>query len=424
MRELATPAYPSASLSMSEVFDVLGVATAGDRAGGGMFSRDALRALYWEARNRYAERRVLFPHSTTRVAAMFGKAGFDPRSYRNSYPDLAASIPSDEAAIVHFCRFSSDSTRHFPIELEAEGLSQIVRSRLRPSVKARILAGLFASYCVPWSALWTLDEAQFDKFWSHVISLLDGELRPFVVTGDSHCHIYCRLFERDGVYFVPLPFICYAASARGLVSRMSRSGAGIRLSRLAQALERAGARVPVIFKFGQVDVEFVFDFHRSQAGEIAFSEEKWRAFATTSAANYVDFVADHFQRQPLRVMGIFPPALADDVLRAGYANASVVASEGLQDLSELVAALRKLEFPDRRERTRLHLLFNEMVKAHAERRSIPFFDDFPFYAGADGQVNEAFIPTHRGTDHHLEKQSTRQTAIKIIKAVLSDMNYH
>jgi hypothetical protein len=391
--------------------------------GAGMGPKNACASLYWRTRNYLTQRRVILPYSTLQATALLRKAGFEPSRYRNAYPDLTANVTTDEAAVLHFYKYADDDTRHFPVELHVEGLSEIARSRLPKHVKARLFAALFASYCVPWSPLWDLAPDGFDSFWSDVISLLGGQFKPFVVAGDSHCHVYCRLFDHAGKTFVPIPFICYATSARGLVSKTSRSGAGGRLSRLAQALERSGAPPPVIFKFGQVDIEFVFDFHRAQAGETAFSEEKWLSFSTKSATNYVDFVADNFSSHAFRVMGIFPPALSDDVLRAGYTNANVAGSEGIQDLTALEAALRTLDFPDRERRTRLHAEFNQILSSQTARRNIPFFDDFPYYVGPDGRLADAFIPTHRGADHHLEKQASRQTAIDVIKHVFSDMSY-
>ena len=194
-----------------------------------------------------------------------------------------------------------------------------------------------------------------------------------------------------------------------------------RLARMASVLSKAKFAGPIIFKFGQVDVEFVYDFHRTQVRQIEFDERHWRAYLNKSVENYVVFVAEHFRQLSCRAVGIFPPALADDVLKSGYANAHVAATEGVADLSELVNSLRTLEFPDKVHRTLLHREFNQMLKRRANEAGVPYFDDFGFFLGGDGLLDYAFIPTHRGTDHHLERQATRTVAIRIITKIFSEI---
>ena len=163
--------------------------------------------------------------------------------------------------------------------------------------------------------MWHLLPNEFEKFWLGVINLLSRDFRPYVIIGDSHCHIYCRMIESRSNIYVPIPLICYATSARGLVSKTSRSGAGVRIARMASALSQSRTSVPVIVKFGQVDVEFVFDFHRTKFGGVNFDEKEWVAYLGKSVDSYVQFVDEHFQKLKFRALGIFPPALVDDVLR-------------------------------------------------------------------------------------------------------------
>src|SRR5437660_3772786 len=117
-----------------------------------VFAKLAAKARdYVPQRDHVRERRTLFPCSLAEVKALLESSGFDAERYRNSYPDLAAALRNDEEAIIHFCEHCDDSTRHFPLTVNPNGLAAISDSRLSIDLKARIFSALLASYCVPWS---------------------------------------------------------------------------------------------------------------------------------------------------------------------------------------------------------------------------------------------------------------------------------
>jgi hypothetical protein len=185
---------------------------------------------------------------------------------------------------------------------------------------------------------------------------------------------------------------------------------------LVPLVEALPPEVATIFKFGQVDVEFVFNFKRIESRVAPFDADRFEEFCRRSAQSYVGFLGDHFHRRDVAVASIFPPALSDETWRAGYTNAHIAALEGDRSAEEIAAGVRLLEIPTLPERTRHHALYNAVLRELALRARLDFIDDFSPFIGADGLVDRAFTPETKGTNHHLERAPTAAIMRRIITA--------
>ena len=193
----------------------------------------------------------------------------------------------------------------------------------------------------------------------------------------------------------------------------------MRLSALAAALNSYGSDVPMLFNFGQVDVEFVFNFERIKNEDFSFSIERFDAFCDVSATAYMDFIGANFIGRKVHIMGLLPPALVDDAWLKGYVNAHVVATESSQALDDVLDGAKNLEIPSLLERTRLHQRYNELLRMKACGHNFEFVDSLPHFLGKDDVLDPKFIPTHKGADHHLEEPPSIATAEGLIKRILN-----
>ncbi len=343
------------------------------------------------------------------------RCGFDVQVYINSYDDLKNFLKRPEHGYSNFANFASEETRWFPIDLRVEGLEDIMRLPISSEHKARIITALLRSYLVPWSGLWLKSEPEFTEYWTRLINVLSREFHPYFIIGDSHTQIYTRVFKYRGKFTIPFQMVCLATSARGLISPTSRSGAGGRVSKLAAALQTGIPRTSTFLKFGQVDVEFVFDFHRVKNKKASFDVEEWRSYMSETIDRYLEFISSAFTPERTFLLGIFPPALSNEALARGYVNDHIVETEGINTIADTKAFIATLQYPDKHVRTNLYREFNAKLFRRAKGRGFVCLDEFDDLLDETGVVALKFIPNHEGADHHLGYAATRPVAETNIK---------
>ncbi|HTK35258.1 MAG TPA: hypothetical protein VL358_08250 [Caulobacteraceae bacterium] len=235
---------------------------------------------------------------------------------------------------------------------------------------------------------------------------------PIAVVGDSHSAQLVRRAWRGERWMLPLHLLCTGASARGLDNPEAASGAGARVRAFLDTL--ASTPMPVVFKFGQVDVEFVFAFKRLETGAVAFDGKAFEAFADETIARYLAFLAmvtPPALRPHARVAGLFPPALSDAAWRKGYVNAHIAALHGPADPKALAEGLARLELPSLAERTALHKAFNRRLFAAALAAGFAPLFGFDALLGPDGTAATRFLGKARGANHHLGYAATRRPVL-------------
>jgi hypothetical protein len=249
-------------------------------------------------------------------------------------------------------------------------------------------------------------------------ALIAGGARPYGLVSDSHGRLLCRRGRRAGRWLLPIWSLETGASARGLGGD-GRSGAGPRVrAALARLLAIEG--LPILVKFGQVDIEFVHPFKRLAAGALAFDEAEFDAFLDETIGRYADFLAGAVpaeRRARVRVMSPFPPVLSDAAWRAGYVNAHIVDQHGPAG-QDLATALAALEIPDLARRTALHRRAAERLRQAAEAGGFGFVDALSPFLGPDGRVDPVLTGPAAGRDHHLDFRATRGVMLDRIWSII------
>jgi hypothetical protein len=334
--------------------------------------------------------------------------GFDGATYVRRNADLAGHSP--EGALGHFAHHGWREGRMPGFALN---MAQIQRLRL-----------------TDWSAPWTQHLAMLAMratIWDARIHHRPGTLPvladlmagspdhvPALVIGDSH-----SAFLQNGAAMMaggvlPAPLICLAGSARGLNNPNSR---GRHRDLIFRTLDGLGAMLtqrPVIFQFGQVDIEFLFDMMRIRDGETRYIPDEARRFIRQTIGRYATFLTECRTRSRARfiVMGALPPVLDDATVRAGYTHAHIATLNERDDIDRLRRQLAALEHPDAAARTALARYFNRMMRTACTQARIGFIEEFDALLGPDGLVRRELT---NPDDHHLALHSPfmqrRMTAV-------------
>ncbi len=359
------------------------------------------------------------------VLAAAERAGFRAADYWNANPDLHAAFRTADRAALHFLAVAKTERRRFPIELDMDGLRALHALPARDRTQVSGVLAALADACLA-----RADEPftdMLDRVWPHLPALRRLGAHPYVLVGDSHSMLYRRSAAWDGTWLLPLHLCCTGGSAIGLMNPLSRSGYRLLIQSALQGIgqrEDAGdtkARLPHLFQFGQVDLEFVHPFRRLAAGQHGFAPAEFEEFCHHSVTAYIGFLAELFPRsqRPLAdVLAVFPPALSDAALQSGYVNGHVALLEGEQDLDALARRLRGLEWPDLASRTRMHAEYNATLTAAAAEAGFHVASDFAQLLDGD-TVAARFTAIQGGRDHHLDFEPTAPVLNSTLQALVT-----
>jgi hypothetical protein len=237
---------------------------------------------------------------------------------------------------------------------------------------------------------------------------------PYAVIGDSHSRLLTRRSRRaDGTWLLPLWWLETGASARGLGRSDARSGAG---DRARAAIDQAlgAAAMPILLKFGQVDLEFVQPFKRLEAEDRTFDAARFKAFTDETVERYLTFLSRAIaaaDRPRVHLCSLFPPTLSDAAWRTGYVNAHIAELHGPADQESLVQRLANLTIPDLAVRTGLHAEFNATLASAAASEGFAIVDDFTPFLNDAGVVDPRYVGPAAKADHHLDFHASRAPVV-------------
>ncbi len=335
------------------------------------------------------------PAGLDEIRAWLLGCGFDAAGYLKQNPQLAAAGLDEAGALDYYLREGVFQFRAMPIGTVAPHIRRLLELGIeRKDVLHALIDNLTFVSTLHDQALagnWDIDVK------ADIRPLPRLGAQPLLMIGDSHIKTYLRCAHHEDRLIVPFFFLCTASSAQGLGNPQSRARSGPKVAALMERLRG----LPVFFKFGQVDAEFVSVFHRVREGQTRFRFEDFEAFARRSVERYGAFLAGqatgHGARL-IRVCAIFPPVLSDEAWQEGYVNGHVGHLEMFEDIDALSRAIAALELPDLATRTRMHEVYNVELRAMCARKRFTFVDDFtPLLS--DGIVR-ADIAGH-GRDHHV-----------------------
>jgi hypothetical protein len=327
---------------------------------------------------------------------------FDFEGYKAANPDLAVLGNDIDNYIHHFMRHGFSEGRILTLKAN---MSQIAQFAARPSPLDReltnaILASLIASYLnMPNGFCLTNDQIfEFLDLAKHL------KRKTYVIIGDSHSHAYSLPFLfRHG--YMPLWACCHSGSARGLINPKSIAQYGQTIDCFLGQLDICWPNAPIIFSFGQVDVEFVFYFKTLRdAPTSAFSSKAMRAFIEETVKLYFSFLATMLRKHTamINVATIFPPCIYDGAFKAGFLNATIASLNSDMSLAKIEAELSSLDYPSLKQRTLVHRDFNNALERECLSRSIGLIYVFDELVTSDGVINEKYVHTAaKGAEHHL-----------------------
>jgi hypothetical protein len=387
-----------------------------------------LLAITQENRNAV----VAPPLSRDVLYALLRRCGFSDAAYLRAYPEVSSTSGGANAALNHFVETGVAEGRILTAPAErAFSQDELMLLQNAPIADclfhARLLAcfgmsmmrgrwiGAAQSRAPDCDLLTDLDIASF------VATARFGG-QPFFVFGDSHARLYARSWRisRDGRWLVPIAMTCTGGSARGLGNPEARLGYGPRLRRFFPRIERyVRAGLPCLFKFGQVDVEYIYPYQWSQLARRSFDFGHFSEFCDTTISQYVGFLSGLVpppSRHHVYLCSICPPALSDEHWQEGYLNGQLPGQHTAEERGALADAVAGMEVPSLNERTELHKYFNDQLRLRAGLEGFGFHDDASGFLDESGEcINGAFNTVGGGKDVHID---LAEPALQVIEAQL------
>lgn len=219
-------------------------------------------------------------------------------------------------------------------------------------------------------------------------AVLEPHPRKIHIFGDSHTHVFAAV-ECSAHAILAYPFV--AGSAMGLNHSNSRSGyRGV----LERDLLSVGPTEVVAFKFGQVDIDFVYYLKLVDTPALSFD-----AFAADSVVKYLNFVENVLHRFPFGRDRFFlitpnPTVVTDPYLRESLCTLPFMRAEFK---TEFRAKLDKMELPDMLTRTSYGQRYCELLQSKAGHLGLKTVDMYNCLLGLDGV---ALMP-NVDAQHHL-----------------------
>ncbi len=370
------------------------------------------------------------------LASLLHELGFSESRYLAANRDLADRNFDSEEIFIHFLSECVAKRKYFKTFLgkEANILEKLqVISRISfadISYSALLQAGLGRS---------VINEKYRDgqaELVANCDRLRDSDIatmlktfgiggRPFFGLGDSHSRLYQRMrILADGRWLVPLNMTCSAGSARGLANPEAQLKYGLRISKFFPRIEqfiRSGT--PCIFKFGQVDLEYVYPYIRSLTNDTKFDSSRFKEFCLQTIYVYVDFLENLIpidMRDKVYVCSVCPPALSDEHWVEGYIRGQALGTMSESQQSDLLEMISKIEIPNIQERTILHEEFNRALQLASEDAGFRFLHDFYHFLRPDGkQIDNKFQIKGGGKDVHVDVDEPALLMIdKILEKIL------
>lgn len=367
-------------------------------------------------------------------------AGFNPQQFRTANPHLGIT---DEPLSAHraflgaaeVVPVAADNGRKTASFARAKPLARAFADT--PALKRRVLARAGRAQMTAMLAAGSPPERPLVN--GQVEQASDGYLKaviggasavggkPVLIVGDSHSYLYSsRDVAGAAAWPAELWMFCPGGTAAGLANRQSRLRYGARIQRMIGRLREieGGAAIPVMFKFGQVDLEFTYQHKRIQADLRQFDRRHFDAFTASVVERYVAYLTDQFpegERDHVNVCGVFPPVLSDESWATGYLNANRTIEHDLtaEQAASLMADVQKLDIPNLAERAVLHRDFNAALRTAATAAGFKFVNDFELYiSGTGDRVDDYFAGAKQGRDWHVDRLRARVAAASVLKVVL------
>lgn len=375
--------------------------------------------------------RPFFPVGLKPVAELVKSFGFSGSEYKARYPDLQGFTDDDVLAhyLMHGITESRDAGVAYCRENFAEYLAAFkaldIADQARHAFLTEHFLGEYLRKVVGFHGTFPEFDALSPTDLETIFALKPHGLFPVLVIGDSHSVQYMQVITKDGQTYFPLRLACIGGTARGLSNPSSNLGFGERIATLISATDSLLKRyhVPIIFKFGQVDIEFVYNMRRAARNETTWDQSDFEEFARQSVERYLRFLQDIIEPYAdiVYVCSVNAPVLSNEAWAEGYLKAHFqLELTGEQDChAETFEAIKTLEMPSLKDRTSGHAYFNRLLKRGVTKCGFEFFDDFkPFINRRTGVISTSYIAETRGTDCHIDWRPSSKKMMSIIGSLM------
>ncbi len=348
------------------------------------------------------------------------RTGFSPSAYRDRFGDLAARGFDPTQALAHFFKNGLRERRSVPMILDHRALLALARLPISNRwLRVHLLASLGGHLFDPKD---TKSGAYIAERWPAVRALREAGARPYFIAGDSHAGWFVHGTGRDDAWLLPIHIPCSAGSARGLANPESVSGYGNMLRDVVAAIQALPGieQVPFLLQFGQVDLEFVYNYNRVDENRPRLDLDDYRRFCDETVDRYAAFLGSlpgRPNRPPISLISVFPPVLSDDALRGGYVTDDIVNRESKLTSHQLFMRLRTFEMAGLADRTAIHAYFNERLRFAAWVLYADYIEALTPFLGEDGVVRQEYIiPEAKGAEHHMDGRRTYPIAQSLVWA--------
>ena len=321
---------------------------------------------------------MLEPLNLRDLVAALDHAGFSGDVYRRSFADLNASLEDDAAGTLHFLRHGYSEGRIFPVQLNLAGLDRLRHLGVRNRI---YLQNLFVAVITAWigtNVRNSVDLATHGPTIEHLRAM--GAL-PLVILGDAFAGSYRRGSSIGMRWICPLALM----PLEGGIDELLRTAPS---ALLAAQPDLDVEAIPVLWAFGQVDIEHGYLAHRLRNGIGTGDMDAFHDFAMPLAMAYMEFVAGAVPREEFAlhwIAGPLPPAR--QATDQGLTASDLVREFG-RDLPEKLAAAGVDSLLDR---TLMHQSFNGKLEQAAANRGFNFLHTFDYFLAGHGVVDDQYL---------------------------------
>lgn len=359
------------------------------------------------------------PRGADYLFGLIRSVGFTNAGYLQSNPNLAPYGDVPNGLIGHFAAIGAQQLRPTLLDRTGRTLREVVETIAASDLtnagyRSTLLALIAREFIMqswllgaPQPPVWENSDAHTDDRLEELIRYGNYNALPYFVIGDGHSRLYqsIRIFP-DGKWLLPIAMTCSGGSARTLGDAASSRRYGLRIiamiARIARFLEQGSF---CFFKFGQVDVEYLYTHRWSIAGTPAFDRSDFDSYADECIELYIGFLKHAIKpelRQQVCVCSICPPASADENFAQRYVRAHFGDKITVEMEQAQLRAVARLSIPNICERTALHGAFNDRLRQAAEAAGFIFEDDFSLLIDkAAGKLPDRFTKNGRGEDIHI-----------------------
>lgn len=346
------------------------------------------------------------------VVSIIEGTGITDENYKSAMGNTIPYFDGEKKYIKHFLLTCGDDFRYFGPIINTKTMLGLSRLPIKRINKSNVIAAFINSYWMG-DRIWNPETSIDAAGWKDIMMSAYNAGDPVIIIGDSHSSVYRRsIFVPKTEYaqelnILPIHLLCLGGSARGLSNSSSRSQYGNKIKSIRDMIyPQIKKNTPIIFKFGQVDIEFVYNHKRIIDKKFIFDLSDYIFFVNKVIDDYLNYVKFIFPDRNVIIASVFPPTLSDEHWREGYKKAGII-SLTEKDRRILDEDLEKLEIPDWEQRTVLHEIFNKILREKSSLLDLKYLNDFtPFLQG--NKVSEEFIRPQGGNDHHLDHESTFQ----------------